>query len=105
MSLGEQYINSQYLVDSTEYAEIHAFYYPLEDNITISFVDAFGAVQGRITLEHRILRAPLDFTAKSLPATAGSTFHVCAASRARQGAPCGNRATPDKLRIIIAWTP
>ena len=63
------------------------------------FLDAFEEVQCRITPEHRILRAPLEFTAKSLPATAGSTFHARDASRAKQGAPRGNRANRDKLRI------
>ena len=65
------------------------------------FLDHFEGGQGRITAEHRILRAPLEFTAKSLPATAGSTFHACAASWARQGAPRGNRANFGQSSVKI----
>ena len=91
-------------MDFTETIGIHAFYYPRGDDTTQCFLDTFEEVQCRITPEHRILRAPLEFTAKSLPATAGSTFHACAASWARQDAPRGNRATPANFLTIIAWT-
>ena len=56
------------------------FYYPRGDNITLCFLDYFEGGQGRITSEHRIPSAPIESTTKSLPATAGSTFHARAAS-------------------------
>ena len=69
------------------------FMLPGGQHITLCFLDTFGEVQCRITPEHRILRAPLEFTAKSLPATAGSTFHARAASWALAGNPWGPSKT------------
>ena len=65
----------------------------------LCFPDPFEGVCCRITPEHRILRGHLQFTAKSLPATAGSTFHARATSWALAQGSMGTKQNLGKWMV------
>ena len=77
--------------------------YPLGDNENPLFPCVFAWFHGRPCQNTGPYRGASEFTAKSLPATAGSTFHAHAASSALPGARGGPCRTLLNERLKIPW--